>query len=228
VESAKRQVVDDRKKAEHETPTCIKSLKPLHKGVWLTWDFGQSAFEAYYPAGRPTKSCGFGWLGPNCRASNTLHALELSLNFLWDNHRDKGRDCSLRPSPECIRDALAEAQAEIRELEKLNIPSAYRDDNMEEGEEDLGGDEDGNEFEIFVPSALPSSASGKSSGKGKAPPPMPAGRASRPLLEGLTKAFLLKALSWAARDLFFCLSEASRHLSKILREMSRTESSEST
>ena len=125
VESAKRQVLDTRKKAEHETPTCIKDLKPSHKGVLLHWDFGIGAFEAYYPAGKPSRSQSFAWSGPDCRATSQLHALQLALNFLWDNHKEKKRDCALRPNAETIKSCLAEAHAELRDLARLSQPAAY-------------------------------------------------------------------------------------------------------
>ena len=121
VQSAKERHVEGRKLKEHETPTTIRALKPEHKGVWLVWDQGLHAFEGYYPAGKPTRSVSYSYKGPNARAQTTLHALQLTLSFLWDNHEAKGRDCTCRPSDVTTTEVLADALAEQRDFAKLDL-----------------------------------------------------------------------------------------------------------
>ena len=86
-----QRVVGERAAKLLDTPDCIKALKPDHKGVILCMDKDMS-FDAYYPAGKPTRSQSYSYTGPNARASNQLQALSLALDFLWSNHKSKDRD----------------------------------------------------------------------------------------------------------------------------------------
>ena len=97
----KRQV-GDRAAMEHSTPDCIKALRPEWKGCGICLDYGKKAFEAYYPAGKPTKSVAMtfdsvraGDESANPSSSSKLAALTYCVEFLWNNHSAKGRATSL-------------------------------------------------------------------------------------------------------------------------------------
>lgn len=82
---------------EHSTPEAIKNLRPQWKQCVLCMDVGLSSFEAYYPAGRPTKSVSMKWKKSGDdqgqdNARSKLSALNYCLEFLWRNHEEKGRD----------------------------------------------------------------------------------------------------------------------------------------
>ena len=82
---------------EHSTPEAIKNLRPQWKQCVLCMDVGLSSFEAYYPAGRPTKSVSMKWKKSGDdqgqdNARSKLFALNYCLEFLWRNHEEKGRD----------------------------------------------------------------------------------------------------------------------------------------
>ena len=80
--------VGDRGSAQHFTPDCKKSLKPPWQNCALTLDVGRESFEAYYPAGRPTKSVAMKFTGED---RSKLSALTYCLEYLWRDHRGKGR-----------------------------------------------------------------------------------------------------------------------------------------
>ena len=95
-EEAKRKV-GDRAAIEHATPDCIKALRPEWKGAVLCLDFGKGAFEAYYPAGKPTKSVAMTYDrgdSANPQSNSKLAALTYCVQYLWKNHSDKGRETS--------------------------------------------------------------------------------------------------------------------------------------
>ena len=91
-ESAKR-TVGDRRAREHFTPECIKDLRPPWNCT-LVLDAPKSCFEAYYPAGRPTKSTSMTYdeaaVGTESERSK-LAALTFCVEYLWRNHNEKGR-----------------------------------------------------------------------------------------------------------------------------------------
>lgn len=89
-EFATRQV-GERKAVENTTPAVIKELCPAYRGASLVMDFNNAAFEAYYPAGRPTKSVSMQWTGSRVGARSPMSALSYCLDFLWGNHVEKGR-----------------------------------------------------------------------------------------------------------------------------------------
>ena len=94
----KRQV-GERAAVEHATPDCIKALRPEWKGAVLCLDFGRKAFEAYYPAGKPTKSVSMLYessrsVDPANPSNGKLAALTYCVEYLWKNHSDKGRETS--------------------------------------------------------------------------------------------------------------------------------------
>lgn len=100
-DEVKRQV-GDRAAIEHATPACIKALRPEWKGAVLCLDYGKGAFEAYYPAGKPTKSVAMTYESSRSGvepANSKLAALTYCVEYLWKNHSDKGRETS----PEFIR-----------------------------------------------------------------------------------------------------------------------------
>lgn len=95
-EEVKRQV-GDRAAVEHATPACIKALRPEWKGAVLCLDYGKGAFEAYYPAGKPTKSVAMTYESSRSgepAANSKLAALTYCVEYLWKNHFDKGRETS--------------------------------------------------------------------------------------------------------------------------------------
>ena len=78
---------------ERFTPECLKTLKPAYKGVILHLDLPKKSFEAYYPAGKPTRSTSMSWEGPRVEAAgrSKLSALMYCVEFLWRNHELKER-----------------------------------------------------------------------------------------------------------------------------------------
>ena len=88
--------VDERKQKEHETPSCLKDLCPRHTGVRLVFDQGQMAFEAYYPAGKPQRSVAAAWAGARTAHRTPLTCLMYCVDFMWNNHIEKGRAAWLK------------------------------------------------------------------------------------------------------------------------------------
>lgn len=90
-EEVKRKV-GERAEREHSTPDCIKRLRPNWKNCGICMDVGLKAFEAYYPAGKPTKSVSMKWEGPRGHEDrNKMAALSYCVDFLWKNHAEKKR-----------------------------------------------------------------------------------------------------------------------------------------
>ena len=79
----------EKARVEYETPDAIKRLKPS-QGVKtvLCMDRRNSAFEAYYPGGRPTRSVSCSWL---VEGRDQYSALSFCVQYLWKNQHDKGR-----------------------------------------------------------------------------------------------------------------------------------------
>jgi len=86
--------VGDRKAREHFTPECIKELRPPWKCT-LVLDAPKSSFEAYYPAGRPSKSTSMKYDDEDAADTESerskLAALTFCVEYLWRNHGEKGR-----------------------------------------------------------------------------------------------------------------------------------------
>ena len=79
--------VGDRKNKEHFTPDVIKQLRP----PWncsLVLDIGKASFEAYYPAGRPTKSTSMRYDDTD---ASKMSSLSFCVDYLWRNHLEKKR-----------------------------------------------------------------------------------------------------------------------------------------
>ena len=99
----------ERARMEYETPGVIKSLKPEGAKVVLCMDRKNRAWEAYYPGGTPTKSISVAW---SSRGRTMLSSLTYCIEYLWRNHKDKGRESEqqlamailslLNPSITCI------------------------------------------------------------------------------------------------------------------------------
>ena len=83
--------VDERKQKEFETPNCLKKLCPSHPNCRIVFDQNQMAFEAYYPAGKPTRSVGMGWAGARTSKRTPLTCLMYCVDYMWDNHIAKNR-----------------------------------------------------------------------------------------------------------------------------------------
>ena len=90
-EEVKRKV-GERGERENSTPECIKRLRPNWKSCGICMDVGLKAFEAYYPAGKPTKSVSMKWEGPRGDEDRSkMAALSYCVDFLWKNHAEKNR-----------------------------------------------------------------------------------------------------------------------------------------
>ena len=90
----------ERERKLYQTPDVIKALKPPGKTV-LCMDIKAGAFEAYYPAGKPTKSVSYSW---QSAGRTKLGALTFCVQYLWKNHEEKGRAAGLHQldcSPRC-------------------------------------------------------------------------------------------------------------------------------
>ena len=79
------------KTKEYETPDCLKKLSPVHSGARLVFDQNATAFEAYYPAGKPTRSVSMSWSGARTMDRNPLTCLMYCVDHLWNNHIEKKR-----------------------------------------------------------------------------------------------------------------------------------------
>ena len=93
--SKRLQEFTERHGSEHarkmfETPSCIRELRPNHKGCRIVMDWGRSSFESYYPGGTPRPSTSMTWDDKNPNATK-LAALTFAVDFAWRNHQAKGR-----------------------------------------------------------------------------------------------------------------------------------------
>lgn len=86
-ETIKRQTGEHKAK-EHMTPDVIKKLRPPWNCT-LVLDAGpRSSFEAYYPAGRPSKSTSMKY---DSNDRSKLASLTFCVEYLWRNHLEKNR-----------------------------------------------------------------------------------------------------------------------------------------
>ena len=75
---------------EWTTPHCLKQLIPPHNKARLVWDNKLGAFEAYYPAGKPTNSTSKTY--ESTFGFTKLECLQYCVDYLWTNQAAKNRE----------------------------------------------------------------------------------------------------------------------------------------
>jgi hypothetical protein len=88
LEMVGRRTPADKKRMENKTPDSIKGLRPTDHPTRckLVWDRGLSAFEAYYPCGKPKPSTAqrYG------QGKSMFASLKHCVDYVWMNHDEKG------------------------------------------------------------------------------------------------------------------------------------------